>query len=111
MADKSKGIGKVYLEGKIIGEALLDLKKTAKNLRKLNKNLNDFNFKDSAQYIEDFITPTFEEQLKEGITKYGHVKDTLDHKGIEGHNVEAIFSEIDNSRNLIEMVINKQSGL
>jgi hypothetical protein len=95
--DKSKGIGKVYLEGKIIGEELLALKKSAKKVGKLYSKYNDFNYKDNAQYIQDFLTPTFEEELKEGIKKYGHVQDTLDHSGIENHNVAAIFEEIDGS--------------
>jgi hypothetical protein len=111
MMDKSKGINKVYLEGKIIAEALLDLRKTAKKMCSLYKQYQNFNFEDCAQYIQDFISPTLEEELKEGIKKYSHVKDTLDHSDLEGHCVEAIFSEIDASQNLIEMVINKQAGL
>jgi hypothetical protein len=110
MMDKSKGIGKVYLEGKLLGEELIELKKTAKKMTKLHSQYQDFNFKDNAQYIHDFITPTFEEQLKDGIKKYSHVKDTLDHTGIENHTIETILEDIDVSNNLIEMVIKKQGG-
>lgn len=110
MMDKSKGIGKVYLEGHLLGEALLDLKKTAKKMSKLNKSYEDFNFKDSAMYIHDFISSTFEEQLKDGMTKYSHVKGTLDHTGIENHDIHSILAEIDVSNNLIEMIIKKQGG-
>lgn len=86
-------------------------KMSVEGLKTLYGHFPDFNFKDCVQYICDFITPSLETQLKEAITKYAYVKDTLDHKGIENHNVDSIFGEIDDSRNLIEMLINKQMGI
>ena len=111
MMDKSKGIAKVYLENKILADSLIRLKEIAKNMKKQNKKYQEFKFADNAQYIHDFISPTLVDQLKEGATKFGHVKDSLNLQGLEGHNEKAILDEIDGSNNLIEMIIRKQSGI
>ena len=56
MMDKSKGIGKVYLEKKILGEELLELRETVKKMKKLYKNNEDFNFKDNAAVSYTHLT-------------------------------------------------------
>ncbi len=52
-------------------------------------------------YISDLVSPTFELMLKEGLTRYNNVKDTLDHKGFEGHSLDRVIEDIDVSVNLV----------
>lgn len=76
---------------------------------KFNK-LNPFNFKNAIQYLDDFLSPVLMSQMQENVTKFQNHKDALDLKGLQSHNLESIFTEIDSSQNLIEMIVSKQIG-
>lgn len=46
--------------------------------------------------------------MKENVTKFENHKEALDLKGLQNHSIDAIFSEIESSQNLIEMIVQKQ---
>ena len=110
LTEKTKGVAKIYLENYLIGQELSALKTEVGKLPGKFNKLNTFNFKDAIQYLDDFLSPLLMMQMKENISKYENHKDALDSKGLQGHNVETIFSEIDSSQNLIEMIVSKQIG-